>query len=81
MLEKEFEQYAGIHKLNACLGIEIDLEVGTTDLTKTVKTAIDLVQKAAELASKTRDTELIEAIADLRVELAKVKIALGKVSH
>lgn len=76
-LEEEFERYAGIHKLNAFFGIEIDMEVEISGAVRSISTSIDLIQKIIQLAQKTKNAELCEAIADLRVELSQAKIAIA----
>ena len=80
-LKRQFELYAGIHRLNAFFGIEIDMEAEISGAIRAIATSIDLVQKAAQLAGKTRNVELIEAIADLRMELSQAKIAAANANE
>ena len=80
-LERQFEIYAGIHRLNAFFGIEIDMEAEISGAIRAIATSIELVQKAAQLAGKTRNVELIEAITDLRMELSQAKIAAANANE
>ncbi len=79
--EREFERYAGIHRLNAFFRIEIDMEAEISGAIMAIARSIELVQKAAQLAGKTKNVEVIEAIADLRVELSQAKIAAANANE
>jgi regulator of replication initiation timing len=80
-LEREFERYSGMQRLNAFLGIEIDMEAEISGAIRAIATSIDLVQRANQLAQKTKNVELIEAIAELRVELSQAKIAAANTNE
>lgn len=77
-LEKEFEEYAILVLDREEQGEMIEEMIAVA---KGLSTSANLVGKAMSLAERTKNVELIEAIVDLRGELAKAKLDLTKATE
>lgn len=57
------------------------METEISGAIRSAAAAVTLVQQALELAKKTRNAELVEMIADLRINLSEVKIGAANASE
>lgn len=72
-LEREFECYAAITEAEGLLEAAMDIPQALNSITR----AADLAERARKVAHQVRNIDLVEAIAELRMELVKSKSALA----
>lgn len=78
-LGQEFQQYVEVLEFAKILkALDFEMQAEVTGAIRSVSAGLDLLKKAANLAEQTKNAELIELLANSRLEIAEAKIALAE---